>query len=335
MRLVGVVTVSVAVIALSITLTSAYGQDNAEPQRLTVAVFDFRVANETQQVEITASAEGGGEKARATKYTLAAVVKTNALTDTFVTELTRSGRVSIVERDRLGDVLKEYDLSEVGMADQATAVKAGKLLSAQMLLFGIVDYYEQDISVSPIPYTTRVRRTGRISIGATIRLVSTETGRVVSAEAARVDHVIENIPEGGGIRAEYIQDAQEELVKKLTYLVLDTVYPTKVALWQADKVYINRGKKNSVENGRRYLVVRPGEELVDPDTHTSLGFSQQEVAVIEVQSVDDKMSIGSVVEWRSAEHTIEKGDLCKQIEAQPNAANTLEPPKASVDRVFK
>lgn len=62
-----------------------------------------------------------------------------AIADLLTTDLSRSARVSLVERSRLSDVLRELDLARSGRIDSATAPRAGKLMRAGRLVLGSVD----------------------------------------------------------------------------------------------------------------------------------------------------------------------------------------------------
>lgn len=62
-----------------------------------------------------------------------------ALADLVSTDLSRSERVTIVERARLSEVLRELDLAASGRVDSATAPRVGRLVSAERLVFGSVD----------------------------------------------------------------------------------------------------------------------------------------------------------------------------------------------------
>lgn len=62
-----------------------------------------------------------------------------ALADLVATDLSRSARVTVVERARLGEVLRELDLAQSGRVDSATAPRVGKLVSAERLVFGSVE----------------------------------------------------------------------------------------------------------------------------------------------------------------------------------------------------
>ena len=61
-----------------------------------------------------------------------------ALADMLATDLSRSARVRLVERTRLGEVLRELDLAASGRVDSATAPRVGRLLQARRLLVGSV-----------------------------------------------------------------------------------------------------------------------------------------------------------------------------------------------------
>ena len=60
------------------------------------------------------------------------------LADFFEFDFSKFGGVRIVERDKLDYLLREAKLSEEGTIDPATAVKAGKMLGAQMMVFGSI-----------------------------------------------------------------------------------------------------------------------------------------------------------------------------------------------------
>ncbi len=62
-----------------------------------------------------------------------------AIADLLTTDLSRSARVTLVERSRLTEVLRELDLAKTGRIDSATAPRAGKLMSARRLVLGSVD----------------------------------------------------------------------------------------------------------------------------------------------------------------------------------------------------
>ena len=60
------------------------------------------------------------------------------LADFFEYDFSQVTGLKIVERDKLDYLLREVQLAEEGKLDQATAVKVGKMLGAQMMVFGSI-----------------------------------------------------------------------------------------------------------------------------------------------------------------------------------------------------
>ena len=54
----------------------------------------------------------------------------------FVTELVKSGKYRVIEREQLAAIMQEKNLSLSGEIDPKTAVKAGKLLGVEYIITG-------------------------------------------------------------------------------------------------------------------------------------------------------------------------------------------------------
>lgn len=63
---------------------------------------------------------------------------TKGLSDFFESDFSQLSELDVVERDKIDFILKEIMLTKEGMVEQSTAVKAGKLLGAQIMVFGSV-----------------------------------------------------------------------------------------------------------------------------------------------------------------------------------------------------
>jgi len=58
------------------------------------------------------------------------------LAQSFLGDFSKISSLKIVERDKIDFLIKEQQLAASGMVDQATAIKAGKILSAHLMIFG-------------------------------------------------------------------------------------------------------------------------------------------------------------------------------------------------------
>jgi TolB-like protein len=72
------------------------------------------------------------------KYQEALGYIAKGLADFFETDFSQISDLKVVERDKVDYILKEIELGESGKVSEATAVKAGKLLGAQLMVFGSI-----------------------------------------------------------------------------------------------------------------------------------------------------------------------------------------------------
>ncbi|MBN1211597.1 MAG: hypothetical protein JXA92_03390, partial [candidate division Zixibacteria bacterium] len=63
---------------------------------------------------------------------------TKGLADFFEADFSRISALKVVERDKIDFILKEIELSKEGKVDATTAVRVGKLLGAQLMIFGSI-----------------------------------------------------------------------------------------------------------------------------------------------------------------------------------------------------
>lgn len=112
-----------------------------------------------------------------------------AAQDVFVTELVKSGKFRVVEREQLEALMQEKNLALSGDVDPKTAVKVGKLLGVHYLLTGAVtEYGAMETSahgwgVGKVPGFSGGKRTFTAAMNA--RIIDCQTGEIVWADEAR------------------------------------------------------------------------------------------------------------------------------------------------------
>ena len=113
-------TVSLALCAALVLVVAsvAFAADKSTKPRLAVLEFKNKADNQWWY-------SGGAEAAQ----------------DVFVTELVKSGKYRVVEREQLAALMEEKNLTLSGDVDPATAVRVGKLLGVNYLLTGAVTEY--------------------------------------------------------------------------------------------------------------------------------------------------------------------------------------------------
>jgi len=105
--------------AMLLAARSSYGaetptdpEEKADPPAVTVAVLDY-------EGRLPGNAQLGSQMA-----------------DILSVRLSIDGSFEVVERAKLGSILKEHKLNLVGMVDQENAAKVGKLVGARLLVMG-------------------------------------------------------------------------------------------------------------------------------------------------------------------------------------------------------
>jgi hypothetical protein len=112
-----------------------------------------------------------------------------ALADLVVTDLAVSRQLRLVERARLGEVLRELQLSAAGRVDSATAPRVGRLVSAERLVFG---------SIQPMEDGKTLRlgaRVGDVAQSTITRVLDAQAPleEILAAEKALVARLFESL----------------------------------------------------------------------------------------------------------------------------------------------
>ncbi|KAB2958265.1 MAG: hypothetical protein F9K16_13765 [Thermoanaerobaculia bacterium] len=154
------------VVAMAVVLAAvASVAPAADPSKPRIAVLEFKNKADNQWWW-----HGGAQAAQ----------------DVFVTELVKSQRFRVVEREQLAALMQEKSLSLSGDVDPSTAVQAGKLLGVKYLLTGAVTEYGAQETGAHGAYRVGFsagKKTFTAAMNA--RIIDTDTGEIVWADEAR------------------------------------------------------------------------------------------------------------------------------------------------------
>lgn len=124
-----------------------------------------------------------------------------AAQDVFVTELVKSGKFRVMEREQLQALMEEKNLTLSGDVDPSSAIKVGKLLGVNYLLTGSVTEYgttdkgAHGGGIGRLPGFNVGKRSFVAAMNA--RLIDTSTGEVVWADEARAEESSAKVSVGG------------------------------------------------------------------------------------------------------------------------------------------
>jgi curli biogenesis system outer membrane secretion channel CsgG len=251
----------------------------------------------------------------------------DGLAEMLTTELSKTGQFIVVERQALGDIVKEQELGMSGLVRQETAAQTGQVLGAQIIVRGAVTEFEEGASGGGVGVRSRdVGIEGRASnahVALDIRLIDASTGQVIAshnaaktassasggfgARSGGVDFggdIFFQTPLGQATRAA-MQDALQFIMATAFKAVTPSFSIVKV---EGGMAYVNAGVSSNVRVGDVFMVYSKGEELVDPDTGLKLGSDERLIGSIRLTNVQEKFSTGTIL---GGAGTMKRGDLVK------------------------
>lgn len=124
-----------------------------------------------------------------------------AAQDVFVTELVKSRKFVVIEREKINSIMQEKGLTLAGDIDAKTAMQIGKLLGVNYMLTGaLTEYGNTDTGahgpgVGNLPSFGVHKRTFVAALNA--RVFNVSTGEIVWADEARKEESSSSVSVGG------------------------------------------------------------------------------------------------------------------------------------------
>jgi hypothetical protein len=187
------------------------------------------------------------------------------LEDLLLAAMIERGRFSTIERQQLQTILSELKLSQSGLVDEKTALKLGKILAADGILFGNV-----------------LERAN--SVEAYLRIIDTETTQVLAA----VDIY------GEEVDIAVLRKLGEGLELKLTQEM--PLVEGLVVQHDGDRITVDLGKKTGIKCGMKLFVYELGESIRHPQTGAELTDAYREMGQARIQSIMEQVSSAQMME---------------------------------------
>lgn len=247
-----------------------------------------------------------------------------------ITELVKSGKYRVIERDQLRSLMAEKELSLSGDVDPKTAVRAGQLLGVEFLVVGAVTELGVSDSHASAPgyrgFPGFSVKTQKMDAALDVRAISATTGEIVwsdSKSESTSDSSVYVAGAGGGTQdRQKLDKLLRPIVQKLSRSLVEAELPTsglggaadasgvagKVAKAEGSTIFLNVGAEAGVTEGNEFDVYRVGDVIKDPDTGEVLGADEKRVGRIRVTAVKGpRLSTASVVDGGG----LKAGDVLK------------------------
>ncbi len=280
-------------------------------------------------VEVSHAAPAGQPTMAVLPFQLSPVVGTTNIGEVVITRtlaerefsnqliqfLAKSRKFNMLTRTQIDKVIAENRLTESYWAEPGQMEIMGRLLVADYLVTGVINRLEVSAVRQNIGITGEVLPRLVATFKSQFQIIESSTGKIVLADQViqkiRFDEVRREIPaleRRYWTAADYKDLLFTKAATEVGTAILAGIYPIKVIKVSSTGVILNRGKGVGLEVGKRCLVVNQGAAIVDVDTGESLGGDEEQVGIIEVTSVQRKITKAKII---SGLGRIKYGDICK------------------------
>jgi curli biogenesis system outer membrane secretion channel CsgG len=224
--------------------------------------------------------------------------------DILITELAKSGKFIVVERDKLDKLMAEQKLGMSGAIDPNTAARVGKILGLNAIVTGSISQFGEETEGSEYLITQSKSQVVKCTVD--IRVVDAETGQVLYADSGSG---LSKKHTGGvlglGTRAGYDEtlegDALRAAIVKFTNNIVEQVekkpWSCRVADVDGQNIYLNAGSESGMPIGMKLMVLRAGKVIKDPTSGLVIGNAEDKIG--EMKVVRYFGEDGSVAELKS------------------------------------
>ncbi len=220
------------------------------------------------------------------------------ITDMLRTELLKTGKITIVEREKINAIMKEHQYSEVGVTE---SVELGKILGVDKIIFGRIGMLGDSYII-------------------TVRMIDVETAKVDFADQYSCQMTMDSI-------SKVMKDISERVLKYLPPI------EGKVALRDGNVVYITLTSKDGIREGMELPVFRIEKRL---DKEGNVIFEdEKEIGEIRVLKISSKGSMAKVFEEKEE---IKEGDTVKVVvknqKVESKKSEVFQNPVASNEKIL-
>jgi curli biogenesis system outer membrane secretion channel CsgG len=278
-------------------------QSPEDTKRLRVAIFPFDSTSQTHQFGdvVISGAELGAQFSQVLNSMLG-----------------RNPKFTLLDRDTQAAILKEKQILISDDAPIEEKVRLGEVLGTDYMVVGTIRQAEITVTEKTSPIIGSKSRRFKAYMDVEYRVIVGPTRQVASADQLRIkledDQVKALMEEWQSDDIDY-REMEQELVKRaandIADLVSETLYPIRVAAVQQDGMLILNQGGNRFAEGDILEVNRIGEDVVDPETGTSLGKQQVQLGAVKVTKILPRFSYAALMQGTVSDTLL--GGVCHRV----------------------
>jgi curli biogenesis system outer membrane secretion channel CsgG len=258
------------------------------------------------------------------------------ISDELVTELLKTGKFRLIEREQIAKVLNEQNFGAGGRVDANSAAKIGKVLGVQYLVMGrVTEFSFKSTEVGGISLTKGIGlglKNTKANVAIDARLVNTSSAEIISSVTGKGDKSSSNIKVAykwdaialgsDEFRQTDLGIATRDAVASVAKQLAEKTYgsgsaqPSKlsgtVAYAGNGKVIINIGLESGIKPGMIFIVQHVLEVVKDPNTGEVIDEVTEPIAEIKATDVKEKSTTCAVSTKLNTSYEIKVGDKAEQ-----------------------
>jgi len=209
--------------------------------------------------------------------------------DILITELVKSGKFIVVDRDKMGKLMEEQKLGLSGAIDPNTAAKMGKILGLNAIVTGSISQFGETSDGSEALITQSKRQVVKATVD--IRVVDVETGQILYADsgsglAQKTRRSVLGLGARGGydesLEGEALRAAIVKFMNNIVEQVSKKPWSCRVADADSQNVYLNAGNDSGLALGTKLTIFKLGREIKDPMSGLVIGRTEEKLGDIKV-----------------------------------------------------
>jgi curli biogenesis system outer membrane secretion channel CsgG len=262
------------------------------------------------------------------------------MADMLNTDLFKTGKFRVVEREKLNLIMQEKQLARDGEVNSKQAAALGKLIGADYIITGNVTEFglsQGGFSGAGSSLGGGGRRGGGLGgfgglgvktqtarVVVDVRVVNAKTGELVAADEGEGKESTGSLTAGGGNWRDFggisfgsagfdsslPGKATRKAINVLVERISNALYLPKVIDVTGKEVTINVGSASGIKKDMRMKVLGQGKDIKDPDSGEVIHKKGGTIGTIKIIDVQDKYSTGVIID---GEGSIEAGN---QVEKQ-------------------
>ena len=278
-------------------------QSPEDTKRLRVAIFPFDSTAQSHQFgDVTIS---GAELGAQFSQVLNSMLGSNP-------------KFTLLDRDTQTAILKEKQILVSNDAPIEEKVRLGEVLGADYMVVGTIQQAEIVVIEKTSPIIGSKTRRFKAYMDVEYRILVGPTRQVASADQLRIkledDQVKVLMEEWQSDDIDY-REMEQKLVERaandIADMVSETLYPVRVAaVGQNGTLILNQGGNRFAE-GDIMEINTVGETIIDPETGTSLGKQETQLATAKITKILPRFSYAALIQGTASDTLL--GGVCHRV----------------------